>query len=91
MQKVCRRFKVSGRVQGVWYRKSTQAEAEALGLSGWALNLADGGVEVCLCGSDEAVSKVAAWLHQGPSAAKVAGVEELPAPEHWPENAFSTG
>ncbi|WP_404418764.1 acylphosphatase [Marinospirillum sp.] len=90
MQKVCRRFKVSGRVQGVWYRKSTQAEAEALGLSGWAVNLADGGVEVCLCGSGEAVAKVAAWLHQGPSAARVAEVEELPAPEHWPENIFST-
>ena len=91
MQKVCRRFKVSGQVQGVWYRKSTQAEAEALELSGWAINLADGGVEVCLCGYDEAVAKVAAWLHQGPSAARVSEVEELPAPECWPEISFSTG
>jgi len=91
MQKVCRRFKVSGRVQGVWYRKTTQAQAESLELSGWAVNLADGGVEVCLCGSDEAVAKVAAWLHQGPAAARVTQVEELPAPEHCPENTFSTG
>ena len=40
------RFLVRGKVQGVWFRASTRAEALALGLRGHARNLADGGVEV---------------------------------------------
>jgi len=91
MQKICRRFRVTGRVQGVWFRKSTQSQAKAQGLQGWAINLADGSVEVCLYGSSTGVEKLAAWLHQGPAAAKVDAVEELDPPEQLPEAAFSTG
>ncbi|WP_114416595.1 acylphosphatase [Marinospirillum perlucidum] len=91
MQKSCRLFKVSGRVQGVWYRKSTQKQAEAKGVSGWAVNLADGGVEVCLAGPEEAVAEVADWLAQGPEMARVDLVEELPAPDAFPEQGFTTG
>ncbi|HEX7770686.1 MAG TPA: acylphosphatase, partial [Dokdonella sp.] len=39
------RFLVSGRVQGVFFRASTQARALELGLVGHARNLADGRVE----------------------------------------------
>ena len=46
----CRRFVVSGRVRGVWYRASTRRFAESLGLSGHALNLPDGRVEVLALG-----------------------------------------
>lgn len=68
---ICRRFHVSGRVQGVAFRAYTQARAEALGLSGYARNLPDGRVEVLACGSEEAVGRLAEWLWTGSPAAMV--------------------
>jgi acylphosphatase len=78
--KHCLRCHVSGRVQGVWYRGSTQHKARELGVSGFARNLADGGVEVLACGEAEAVQALANWLWQGPPAAHVSDVlcETLP-------------
>ena len=65
---------VSGRVQGVYFRASTVAEAERLQLRGWARNLDDGTVEVVACGDAAAVSRLAGWLWHGPPAARVVGV-----------------
>jgi acylphosphatase len=65
------RFVVSGRVQGVFFRASTRAEALRLGLAGSARNLADGSVEVIASGSDEALNELERWLWQGPPAAHV--------------------
>jgi acylphosphatase len=70
----CRRFVVSGRVQGVWFRASTRQQAEQLGLSGHAVNLPDGRVEVVACGSEAAVEALAAWLWRGPELASVTDV-----------------
>lgn len=67
----CRRFIVSGRVQGVWFRASARDAAQALGLNGHALNLADGSVEVLACGADTALDELAGWLAQGPPLARV--------------------
>ncbi len=67
----CRRFVVSGRVQGVWFRASTREQAERLGIRGHALNLADGSVEVVACGDRAALDELAAWLRQGPELARV--------------------
>jgi acylphosphatase len=71
---VCKRCFVSGRVQGVYYRASTADRARALGVTGHALNLPDGRVEVLACGPHEAVEELLAWLHVGPSGAAVAEV-----------------
>ncbi len=68
------RFRVSGRVQGVFFRASTRQQALRLGLSGSARNLDDGRVEVIANGDDEALDALARWLQQGPAAAKVAEV-----------------
>lgn len=78
---ICRRFIVSGRVQGVWFRASTRQQAEQLGLTGHAVNLPDGRVEVLACGGGDAVNTLAAWLQRGPELALVKEVvsEELPA------------
>ncbi|HET7306218.1 MAG TPA: acylphosphatase [Gammaproteobacteria bacterium] len=71
----CRRFTVSGRVQGVFFRASTRAEAERLGITGYAVNLANGCVEVLACGEAQALDELAAWLRHGPERAEVDGVE----------------
>ncbi|MCU0758151.1 MAG: acylphosphatase [Steroidobacteraceae bacterium] len=72
---IARRCIVSGRVQGVFYRKSAQARARELGVRGHARNLADGRVEVLAVGEPAAVETFVAWLWQGSSASKVTGVE----------------
>lgn len=64
-------FWVSGRVQGVYFRKSAQATARQLGLTGWARNLPDGRVEGVACGSGKALDKLVVWLHHGPEHAEV--------------------
>jgi len=75
----CRRFLISGRVQGVWFRASTRQQADRLGLAGHALNLPDGRVEVVACGDAAALDTLAAWLWRGPELALVDDVasEEL--------------
>lgn len=72
---LCLRCIVRGRVQGVFFRASTQREAERLGLTGYAINLRDGAVEVLLCGADTAVEQLQEWLRTGPPSAKVTAVE----------------
>ncbi len=71
----CLQCFVSGRVQGVWFRASTKREAEALGLTGYVRNLPDGRVEAMICGSDDAVEKMQAWLRHGPERAEVTSLE----------------
>jgi acylphosphatase len=72
--KSTKRFLVSGRVQGVCFRASTQQEAERLGICGHALNLADGRVEVLAQGSLPALAELERWLHDGPPLARVSAV-----------------
>jgi acylphosphatase len=71
---LCRRCYVSGRVQGVFFRASTQAEAQRLGVTGYARNLRDGRVEVLACGSHSQVAELCTWLAQGPAHAQVSDV-----------------
>lgn len=72
---ICKRCFVSGRVQGVFYRASTAERARALGITGYARNLADGRVELLACGEEAAVKELCEWLWQGPPAAQVEAVE----------------
>ncbi len=75
---VSRRFRVTGRVQGVYFRHGTRIEAERLGVKGFVRNLSDGSVEVLAAGAAEAVEALRAWLGHGPPRARVAAVTELP-------------
>ena len=77
MSEAARRFRVMGKVQGVYFRHSTRLEAERLALSGYARNLPDGSVEVAVRGPAEAVEELHKWLHHGPKSARVAAVQEL--------------
>lgn len=66
---------VLGRVQGVYFRASTQREAKRLGLAGWVKNRPDGGVEILAEGEEEGLKELIAWAQRGPSAARVERVD----------------
>jgi len=72
--KICIHCFVSGLVQGVWFRASTEEQAKKLGLTGWVRNVPDGRVEVLACGDKEKVLQLYEWLKQGPKRAKVSDV-----------------
>ncbi|HEY5849930.1 MAG TPA: acylphosphatase [Lysobacter sp.] len=84
------RFIVSGRVQGVFFRASTRDQAVALGLRGFARNLADGRVEVLAAGDEVALDRLAAWLRQGPPTAQVDDLERLAARDDEAGDGFET-
>jgi len=71
-----RRFTIRGRVQGVFFRDSTRRVAQSLGLTGHAINLSNGDVEVLACGAPEAIGRLAEWLREGPRMANVTEVIE---------------
>lgn len=89
MGKCCVKALVTGKVQGVWYRRSAQEKALQQQVTGHAKNLADGRVEVLLCGNSQAVNKVIEWLWQGPPGAHVTHVK-LEGVEWCERNAFLT-
>lgn len=71
----CRRFRVTGRVQGVFFRDSTRELAQKLDLTGYANNKSDGSVEVVACGRPDALDRMADWLKNGPPMSSVAKLE----------------
>ncbi len=70
-----RRARVTGRVQGVFFRASTAERARALALRGHARNLPDGSVDVLAGGSEEALAELLRWLQHGPPMARVDRVD----------------
>lgn len=75
--RVRRRVVVHGRVQGVYFRGSTQAEARAAGLAGWVRNRPEGTVEAVFEGPADAVARLVAFCRSGPRAARVDRLEEF--------------
>ena len=65
------RLLVSGHVQGVGFRKFSQASALKLQLSGAVRNLADGRVELQVEGDREKIEALIQALQEGPSRSKV--------------------
>lgn len=76
----CVYFRVSGRVQGVFYRASTLEHARRLGLTGWVRNSDNGDVELVACGTVAQLEALEQWLWQGPPSARVTGVRRREAP-----------
>lgn len=66
-----RNYRVSGRVQGVFYRASTERQAKLLGLCGTVRNLDDGSVLVQAEGTAAQLDDLQHWLKQGPPMAAV--------------------
>lgn len=73
------RLRITGKVQGVWYRGWAVREASALGLDGWVRNRQDGSVEALAVGDPEAVARFIRLCRKGPPAARVEDVEISPA------------
>lgn len=69
-------LEISGRVQRVGYRMAMQAEARALGLSGWVRNLRNGDVQALVQGPPAQVGRMLAWCRTGPPLARVTQVRE---------------
>ena len=66
---------ISGRVQGVFFRASTQEKAQSLGLSGWVRNREDGTVEALFQGNDVAINSILTWCQIGSPASRVSSVD----------------
>ena len=67
---------VSGKVQGVWYRASSQQKAQELGLYGWVRNLSDGRVEFIAEGEESHLQELLNWCWQGPELADVTNIDK---------------
>ena len=76
---VMRRVTVRGRVQGVGFRAYVEDAALLNGVHGWVRNRRDGAVEAVLAGTPKAVATVIAACRQGPGAARVDAIDDVPA------------
>lgn len=74
MKKTCS-FKISGQVQGVFFRQTTRQQAELLGITGWVRNLPDGSVEGQASGDEASLNTLREWLRHGPRTATVLKLE----------------
>jgi acylphosphatase len=72
---IARRVRVSGRVQGVFFRHSATEQARMRGVAGWVRNCPDGTVEAWFEGAREAVEAVVEWCRRGPRGAQVERID----------------
>jgi len=68
------KVEVTGKVQGVWFRKSTAMKAYELGLVGYVENCANGAVYLEAEGAVESLEALIQWCHEGPELAQVKDV-----------------
>lgn len=71
---------VKGKVQGVFFRATTKAKADELGITGFVRNQPDKSVYIEAEGNDASIDEFIAWCKQGPPLAHVerCEVEEVP-------------
>lgn len=66
---------VTGRVQGVFYRRYTMEKAQTLGLKGFVRNEKDGSVVIKAEGSPSALQALADWCRDGSPESNVEDVK----------------
>lgn len=69
------KIQVIGKVQGVYFRASTKAVADQLGVKGWVCNMPDGSVYMEAEGDEFAMDSFCDWCHEGPEKAVVEAVK----------------
>lgn len=67
-------IKVSGKVQGVFFRASTKAVADQMGIKGLVKNEKDGSVYIEAEGDEISLSMFLEWCNDGPDKAIVENV-----------------
>ncbi|MFI5171693.1 MAG: acylphosphatase [Chitinophagales bacterium] len=72
---VHKRIRVSGKVQGVFYRASAKRKADELDLIGWVKNDDDGTISIYVAGEEEIVNEFIEWCKTGPPMAEVSKVD----------------
>ena len=75
MSAVAVRLRVSGRVQGVFFRDSCATEARRRGVTGWVRNEDDGTLAAHLEGGQADVEAMVEWCRVGPPRAEVSDLE----------------
>jgi acylphosphatase len=68
-------IKITGKVQGVFFRASTKAVADQMGVKGLVKNEKDGSVYVAAEANDTILAMFVDWCKEGPEKAKVEAVE----------------
>ena len=58
-------LRITGYVQGVFYRGSAVDEAQRLEVTGWVRNSADGSVELVAEGPRGSLERLVAWCREG--------------------------
>jgi acylphosphatase len=69
------RVRVTGLVQGVFFRAETRDRARSLGVNGWVRNVEDGSVEAVFEGERGRVERLVDWCRRGPRGARVDRVD----------------
>jgi acylphosphatase len=73
---------VSGRVQGVYFRRFTKNKAQDLGVKGSVTNLDDGRVEIIAQAEADILEPFILWCNKGPITARVDEVELVEMPTY---------
>ena len=74
-------WKITGLVQGVFYRKSFQERALCLGVVGTVMNCADGSVEAVVEAEKDVLEELNRWAQSGPPMASVEDVHVIKSEE----------
>ena len=72
---MAKHIKLTGRVQGVFFRKATQEKAYDLNVTGWVKNTDDDSVEIFAQGDETNLNKFIEWCKQGPPRARVQDIQ----------------
>jgi acylphosphatase len=77
------RFLITGKVQGVWYRKSVAEKAAKQGFYGYVKNLEDGSVEAGAALEDDDFAFFIAILEEGSMGSRVDNIEQFESNEEF--------
>jgi len=69
-------YVVTGKVQGVFFRKYTKEKADELGIKGIVKNQSDGSVYIEAEGRSDILNDFERWCNQGPDRAKVSDLKK---------------
>lgn len=70
------KIRISGKVQGVYFRGSAKTKADELGITGIVRNESNGDVYAEIEGTTEMLSAFLQWCHTGPLLAQVSSVQQ---------------